>query len=55
MKNEIKKSINFEITGVRGITSLGKYTFVSILDELNKLPVELINAPEKYIQGTSPV
>ena len=52
---EIKKSINLEKIGVRGITSLGKYTLVSIFEALKRLPVELFKAPEKYIHGTSPV
>ena len=43
----MQKSISLDMTGASGITSLGKYTFVIMPDELNKLPLELDNAPEK--------
>ena len=51
----MKKSINFEITGEIGIIRRGKYTFVIIPDELNKLPLEPERAAEKYVHGTKAV
>ena len=55
MTKAIPKSISFDMTGAMGMTNLGKYTFVIMPDELNKLPLELDNAPEKYAQGTRAV
>ena len=41
------KSISPAKTGVKGIKSLGKYTFDSILDEPMRLWVDLVIAVEK--------
>ena len=53
--NEIKKSINFEKTGTKGIMVLGKYTFVKIVLLDIKLWDEKLNAVEKYVHGIKAV
>ena len=47
MTKAIPKSTSFDRTGAKGITSLGKYTFVIMPEALNRLPLAPVNAPEK--------
>tara|TARA_A100001015_G_scaffold236585_1_gene268869 strand:- start:1275 stop:1430 length:156 start_codon:yes stop_codon:yes gene_type:complete len=47
MIKAIPKSTNFDKTGTKGITNLGKYTLVIIPVELNRLLVDSLSELEK--------